>query len=451
MGRVRVVGLALLAIAGLPGLAEAAPVTVEERIVVTTYGLSGSSERPRGAPYSPPFDIAAIDLDGNVDNLTSDNPAEDWYAAVSGDGSRIAYIRRSAEDPTGGEYDIWVMGADGSTKVPVTSDGGMATEHFPNFSPDSTWIAFSRHPEDGSTPGRGPWAVFSDGSQVPLAAKLPGAVRPEISPSGTRMSTLMEGDIWLSDLDGSSAINLTGPLFAENDEELWHNVDPDWAPDGNSIIFERRGGPILLPGEAPQDPSADIYRVNVDGSGLELLTPGERVGFAPSYSPDGLRIAFNGPGAAPSAPMGDIWVMNQDGSNPRNLTNSRTPESWPDWGHLVIPRPGSGALGDCEDPTSTLSGTAAKDILPGTRRGDVIAGEGGDDQLVGGGGEDVLCAGDPGTSDSDVLDGGRRKDHLDGGSGADVLRGGPGRDLLIGGPGDDSCKGGPGKDRVKSC
>src|SRR6266852_824475 len=59
--------------------------------------------------------------------------------------------------------------------------------------------------------------------------------------------------LFVADADGANERPLAGP--GEID------YDPVWAPDGRSIVFtsDRNG-------------SADLYRVNPDGNGLERLT-----------------------------------------------------------------------------------------------------------------------------------------------------------------------------------
>jgi hypothetical protein len=69
-------------------------------------------------------DIYIINLDGSgLSNLTED-PAEDWQPVWSPDGKYIAFI----SDRTG-EQDIWVMNADGSNPVDVTSSPNVWEYH----------------------------------------------------------------------------------------------------------------------------------------------------------------------------------------------------------------------------------------------------------------------------------------------------------------------------------
>jgi TolB protein len=111
--------------------------------------------------------------------------------------------------------------------------------------------------------------------------------------------------------------------------------DADWSPEGRRIVFT--SSPVT---DNPQLQNlAEIYVINVDGTGLTRLTfnaEGER---GPSWSPDGSRIVFMcriGGGAAPFK----ICTMNADGSDLRQLTNDTlfdgTPTFSPDGQQIVF-------------------------------------------------------------------------------------------------------------------
>jgi TolB protein len=59
-----------------------------------------------------------------------------WHPVWSPDGTKIAYVSDVAGGP-----DLWVMDADGSNPVQLTSDAG--DESFPEWSPDGTRIAYA--------------------------------------------------------------------------------------------------------------------------------------------------------------------------------------------------------------------------------------------------------------------------------------------------------------------
>jgi Tol biopolymer transport system component len=92
-----------------------------------------------------------------------------------------------------------------------------------------------------------------------------------------------------------------GPVVLGNDRALWlvapdgseprqltdavHVIWPVWSPDRSQIAF-------LAPD--PEDPMGNVslYRIAVDGSTPERLVDGVSAHAAPSWSPDGARIAY---------------------------------------------------------------------------------------------------------------------------------------------------------------
>ena len=82
---------------------------------------------------------------------------------------------------------------------------------------------------------------------------------------------------------------------------------PTWSPDGTRIAFDRL--------ENGRD---DLYVVNVDGSGLHQLTTGVYDEDA-AWSPDGTQIAFDGSDRVGTQ---QIFVVDADGSDRRQLTRS---------------------------------------------------------------------------------------------------------------------------------
>src|SRR5215216_211112 len=76
--------------------------------------------------------------------------------------------------------------------------------------------------------------------------------------------------LFIADADGSAERPLVAPADIDYDAE--------WSRDGKSIVFtsERNG-------------SADLYRVNADGSGLERLTDSPAYDDQAAFSPNGKR------------------------------------------------------------------------------------------------------------------------------------------------------------------
>jgi dipeptidyl aminopeptidase/acylaminoacyl peptidase len=79
---------------------------------------------------------------------------------------------------------------------------------------------------------------------------------------------------------------------------------PTWAPDGERIAFVKR---------------ADVYVINADCSGLRRLANTTEPGILPAWSPEGEKIAFPCP-AAPGAVGTDLCVRNADGTEWKRIS-----------------------------------------------------------------------------------------------------------------------------------
>lgn len=92
---------------------------------------------PEFAPVSTRVDIWKVRRDGSgAVNLTPDSSANDAWPSLSPDGKRIVF--RSGRD---GNFEIYIMGAEGGNVRRLTNDPGLDT--MPVFSPDGNHIAFS--------------------------------------------------------------------------------------------------------------------------------------------------------------------------------------------------------------------------------------------------------------------------------------------------------------------
>ncbi len=88
----------------------------------------------------------------------------------------------------------------------------------------------------------------------------------------------------------------------------YHN--PEWSPDGRTILFES-----TLSGKY------SIYTIAADGANLTQLTADTSNNSQPSWSPDGTRIVFSSDRAGGFL---DIYLMKADGSGQARLTNMRS-------------------------------------------------------------------------------------------------------------------------------
>ncbi len=188
--------------------------------------------------------------------------------------------------------------------------------------------------------------------------KKTGKTKPveKIAFESTREGTF---DIWVSDLDGGNAVNLTRG-------KGW-NREPAWSPDGTKIAFVSSRGaenskkvqlyiirtdsilpPVLVTDHAPVESVcwspdgsmlafsvsrccmgniSDIFILNSDGTGVRNLTNTPEVDSEPAWSPDGSRIAY----VSLDKGNKEIWVRNIDGSNPVRLTDNPALDDSPCW------------------------------------------------------------------------------------------------------------------------
>ncbi len=181
---------------------------------------------------------------------------------------------------------------------------------------------------------------------------------PSLSPDGRQLVYAMTRggprDIHLLRVGGDNPINLTRDSGVDNSQ-------PVFSPDGEQIVFrsERDGGGLFLMGAT--------------GESVRRLT---NFGFHPTWSPDGLRIAFSTddieePGIRTSQAV--VWIVDvTTGEAAQVIAGDASQPSWSPNGERIAywgVRPGSGqrdiwtAAADGSDPRA-LTDDAAMDWNP---------------------------------------------------------------------------------------
>ena len=117
-------------------------------------------------------------------------------------------------------------------------------------------------------------------------------------------------EIYTINVDGTGQTNVTNNPDRDS--------NPAWSPDGTKIAFDRGSNVV---------DDFDVYTMNANGSTVTQLTNDPAYDFGPAWSPDGTKIAFG------SARDGDfeIYTMNADGSAVTRLTNSPGFDDFPAW------------------------------------------------------------------------------------------------------------------------
>lgn len=340
-------------------------------------------------------DIYTMPIAGGTPVRIADGLAWEVHPRFSPDGRRIAFT-----SDRGGGDNIWIMNADGSDKRQVTKENFRLINQ-PSWSPDGQSLAAKKHfttqrslgtgevwlyhvsggagvqlvkrasealqkelgeptfaPDGGSVyytrnVSSGPIFEYAQDSQqstfeierydlktgevTTAVSGYGGAVRPNPSPDGTRISFVRrdkdQSQLWVKDLASGAERMIYGALDLDL-QETWAvtGVYPnmDWTPDSKSIVFWAGG---------------KLRRVNADGSGAADIPfriddtrgvidgPHPVIAVAPDVietkipkfateAPDGKRVVFE--------TLGKLWVKDVSGGTPRRLTGEKDAlELWP--------------------------------------------------------------------------------------------------------------------------
>jgi Tol biopolymer transport system component len=163
--------------------------------------------------WSPDGTRIAFDGDGVIIVRSVDGSSETTLSAAPGwtasepdwspDGTRIAFLRTEVG---GGSENVWVMNADGTNQVELTTQGGSG----PAWSPDGSKIAFTTDRDVTSEV----YVMNADGTgQTRLTDLVGPSGVPAWSPDGSRIAfqSLRDGntDIYVMNADGSGVTQLT--------------------------------------------------------------------------------------------------------------------------------------------------------------------------------------------------------------------------------------------------
>jgi dipeptidyl aminopeptidase/acylaminoacyl peptidase len=249
---------------------------------------------------------------------------------LSRDGARWACAVRSIEGEHYRQH-LWVDGRAFTT--------GAVLDALPRFSPDGRSIAFLRKIDDDNQiwilPAAGgegrrltsfPPGKFKALEWSPDASKLVFVWRrtPDKKPLARHITRLRYKEDGVGFLDGEYDHVWTVDVASGALRQLtWGDFDhhtPAWSPDGAWIAYTANRHP-----EADYHPMLyDLYVVPSEGGDARKLAKPAGPAFAPSWSPDGTRIAYLGhddPESGWGVRNIHVWLVPVDGREPaRDIT-----------------------------------------------------------------------------------------------------------------------------------
>ncbi len=248
--------------------------SVKKIAVEVDGGTLRSNNFPIGALNAkPPRPVNAGSRLSDIFLIASPNAKperliEGLNPAWSPDGTKVAYCIREGS----GFGQIQLINADGSGHIPLTKLKGGAC--LPDWSPDGQRLALTAY--GGGTPLI--LVMDKKGQNVTQVSAGYGA---RWSPDGKRFvfcrrgeSRGAPGSVWIANSDGTGATKVI--------EDRSPVLEAAWWPDGQSIVFTS---------DREHEYKSALYRINVDGTGLENIAAEKEASlYFPVPSPDGRQI-----------------------------------------------------------------------------------------------------------------------------------------------------------------
>jgi len=207
---------------------------------------------------------------------------------------------------------VYVVDPNGRALRRLTSYQGEGQGAFhPSWSPNGKKIVFTEVRCDGCRPEIR--VVEVAGGRIRKTTRpIALGYEPSFSPDGKRIAFIgQDGGLFIVGVSGQGRRRIVDPKAGPSE-------DPAWAPEGNRLLFSRRGA----------NGTAHIHSVNLDGKGLRQLTAGRTSEINPAWSRRSNWIAF---ARLDQSGLWQIYAMKPNGTGSRKVSDGRGSDTSPAW------------------------------------------------------------------------------------------------------------------------
>jgi TolB protein len=250
------------------------------------------------------YDLFTMRGDGSDVRRVTDEDQYEFDPSWSPDGKRIVFLRIFPGGFGFPQTAVHVVDGSGGAATRITSPTAGTDDNDPEWSPDGTWIVFSRSLSASGLPDAELYMCRPDGAGLIQLTRLGGwNGDPDWSPDGSWIAFAHSGELWVIRPDGTDARSLG-----------LRGSSPSWSPDGSRIAYLGAIGNVLR-----------LLVASADGSDHRVVSwDVEPMSSAPTWSPDATRLIYEGKD-------GELHAIAIDGAARVDLTQTFGRDADPDW------------------------------------------------------------------------------------------------------------------------